>query len=963
MDFFGLVRPADQRLGARRRLIGLSVAALLLATPLVSVPMTVAGASPRQQHVTALPRAVDVRAVAMAEDAPGYRQPLRRDLPALSPRGSSRPPTSSVTATPVPLRNSEPRVAAPWPGFDEEVSFAGMADAATLGSSHPVVEPPDPWIAAGPNHVVQAVNTRLRFSSRQGVKLYEVSLASFFDEPTSEVLDSDPRILYDAIHGRWLASELSADCATGHVRLAVSDTGDPTLGWHIWDIAFPGGLPDYPGLGSSSDKVAFSANVFGWSSCSDGGFQFGEVGVIDWADILAGGSVTTTFWTEGSILTFRPAANLTADPVIHAIAEDGRSGDVLYGWITGSNKNGDAALTILDLTSGGLPAFATPPQPQDPLGTIGPQTVDSRPTDAVWQAGHLWFVSTYPHSYDGGSTYRDVVRVTEIATTGAPTPEQDFLLGDAGYDAFYGGIGLSRVGGLYVVYTESSSAAYASLIAAYQSPSAGANAITGYRVLASGLAGYTGSRWGDYVGVATDPVDPYAVWQAGEYTNTAGSWSTRVSKLTAEAPVAVKQGVHTGYKFSSSGAVTGEKTYTLAHDSGASASRRQTITNQSGTWLAISSGVWAGYWVRESSEVYLSASPIILPPTPNATFNPAVKLLFSIGTHTGYKFSASGAVTGEKTYTLANDSGSYTSARSSALINQTGTWFLVSSGVWAGYWVRASSVVYLANPSILPPTIISRSPSPGAVNIGLSPTVTAQFSEDVTGVSTTSMAISNLNDLVNLPATVTYDPVTHTATLVPSAQLVMGTYRIALSGRIKDLDANSLAWTTWTFTTAAPVAVKQGVHTGYKFSSSGAVTGEKTYTLAHDSGASASRRQTITNQSGTWLAISSGVWAGYWVRESSEVYLSASPIILPPTPNATFNPAVKLLFSIGTHTGYKFSASGAVTGEKTYTLANDSGSYTSARSSALINQTGTWFLVSSGVWAGYWVRASSVVYL
>jgi hypothetical protein len=29
------------------------------------------------------------------------------------------------------------------------------------------------------------------------------------------------------------------------------------------------------------------------------------------------------------------------------------------------------------------------------------------------------------------------------------------------------------------------------------------------------------------------------------------------------------------------------------------------------------------------------------------------------------------------------------------LSNQSGTWFYVSSGIWAGYWVRASDVVYL----------------------------------------------------------------------------------------------------------------------------------------------------------------------------------------------------------------------------------------------------------------------------
>jgi len=92
---------------------------------------------------------------------------------------------------------------------------------------------------------------------------------------------------------------------------------------------------------------------------------------------------------------------------------------------------------------------------------------------------------------------------------------------------------------------------------------------------------------------------------------------------------------------------------------------------------------------------YLTASPIILAPTPNATFSPAVKLSFAKGTYTGYQFSATGAMTAQKTYTLTVISGALTSARSSTITNQVGTWFRVSSGVWAGYWVRSSAWVHL----------------------------------------------------------------------------------------------------------------------------------------------------------------------------------------------------------------------------------------------------------------------------
>ncbi|MBA3688565.1 MAG: SH3 domain-containing protein [Chloroflexi bacterium] len=153
-------------------------------------------------------------------------------------------------------------------------------------------------------------------------------------------------------------------------------------------------------------------------------------------------------------------------------------------------------------------------------------------------------------------------------------------------------------------------------------------------------------------------------------------------------------GTHTAYQFSGTGAVTAAKSFTLQNGSSAPVNTRVSITNQSGTWFFVTSGVWAGYWVRQSSVSWLSTAPVPSTAAPYATFNPVVRLAFKMGTHTGYKFSSTGAMTAERTYTLSKDSSAATSVRRT-LTNQSGTWFLVTSGVWAGYWVRASDVVYL----------------------------------------------------------------------------------------------------------------------------------------------------------------------------------------------------------------------------------------------------------------------------
>jgi spore germination protein YaaH len=153
-----------------------------------------------------------------------------------------------------------------------------------------------------------------------------------------------------------------------------------------------------------------------------------------------------------------------------------------------------------------------------------------------------------------------------------------------------------------------------------------------------------------------------------------------------------------------------------------------------------------------------------------------------------------------------------------------------------------------------------------------------------------------------------------------------------------------------------------GTHTGYQFNSTGGVTAAKTYSLTKSSSAPVNTRATITNQSGTWYYVTAGAWAGYWIRQSPVSWLSTAPVAAIGGGYATFSPPRVLTFKMGTHTGYRFATFGAMTAQKTYTLLKDSGAPTTVRRT-LTNQSGTWFYVSSGVWAGYWVRASDVVFL
>jgi hypothetical protein len=84
------------------------------------------------------------------------------------------------------------------------------------------------------------------------------------------------------------------------------------------------------------------------------------------------------------------------------------------------------------------------------------------------------------------------------------------------------------------------------------------------------------------------------------------------------------------------------------------------------------------------------------PPPPGTTvYSPPETLTFAPGTYVGRKFGASGNITASKPYTLASWSGAPTSQKA-PIPNQAGNWYLITAGVWAGYWVQESAGTTLA---------------------------------------------------------------------------------------------------------------------------------------------------------------------------------------------------------------------------------------------------------------------------
>jgi hypothetical protein len=165
------------------------------------------------------------------------------------------------------------------------VGFYGLAYDSTQG-----LTPPDTVVAAGPNHVVEAVNENLFIASKanlpSGLSGTTQSFDNFFPGFThslfglSDVI-TDPSVNYDAATGKWIISILDVDLQNdkGYLNIAVSDTNDPTGGWTKFQLDLTDGhgplisgnqgltlWGDFERFGSSANAYVWTVNMFSFSS-------------------------------------------------------------------------------------------------------------------------------------------------------------------------------------------------------------------------------------------------------------------------------------------------------------------------------------------------------------------------------------------------------------------------------------------------------------------------------------------------------------------------------------------------------------------------------------------------------------------------------------------------------------------------------------------------------------------------
>ena len=394
-------------------------------------------------------------------------------------------------------------------------------------------EPPDVQVAAGPGYVVEMVNLAVRFW-RTGVgpaeQLTTERLETFYSSGADRL--TDPRVVYDTQTGRWWASISDLDAKS--IRVAVSDTSDPTGRWTFSSFRAPG-CADQPRLGLADGIVVLGADIF--QNCeSEGSPASGsELWVINKAQLLAGSTTpaVTTYGPDAGFASFTPVQSMSPTATEYVVSVNEPTSRVAHVLaVTGVPP---APVSVTEVATPAISRLGRPPFAAQPsvngLASPGLDTNDDRVLDSVWQNGKLWFAANGGCVPPGDTLIRSCARIVELATP-AMTVASDVDLTVSGANLLYPALRPDANGDLVIVYGESGLDVEPETVVVARTAD---GTFTQPVVVAQSASPYLGDRYGDYFGAAADPTDPATVWVAGESgTDIAGGrgWSTDVASVT-----------------------------------------------------------------------------------------------------------------------------------------------------------------------------------------------------------------------------------------------------------------------------------------------------------------------------------------------------------------------------------------------------------------------------------------------
>lgn len=419
-------------------------------------------------------------------------------------------------------------------------NFAGIADTG--------LPPADCALAAGPQHVLVAVNSSVAvYAKTGGAPLLQHTLTAWFSNVVGQAKIFDPRALYDQHADRWvlLAVALSVNTNESWFLLSVSRSSDPLGGW--WNYRLDATLDgasrtanwaDYPGLGVDPQALYITANMFRFN----GGFQYAKIRAVPKAGVYSGGAAAFRDFIrlvneDGSpSYTVQPCHTFGAPQVQYFVSSyfpnpSRPFADRLSLWAL-TNPLTAPALVRRTVPTG---SYALPPDAPQKGSPVPLDTGDVRILNAVFRGGSVWTVLTSRYNWGDGANVA-VPHWFQINPTSGQLVQQG-IFGAPKLHYYYPAIQPDGNGNVALVFSRSSSSEYASTFYAARQATDPVGQLQPSVPLKLGTAPYVHvdgnnrNRWGDYAGIGSDPVDNRTVWIYSPFVAAANKWGTWIGAV------------------------------------------------------------------------------------------------------------------------------------------------------------------------------------------------------------------------------------------------------------------------------------------------------------------------------------------------------------------------------------------------------------------------------------------------
>jgi hypothetical protein len=429
----------------------------------------------------------------------------------------------------------------------------------------------------GPNHLMVALNTQVKFQNRTGATQGPVvSLDGFWAGVTPGFPNAfDPRIAYDPFNDRWMfTAAADSNLAGSSVLIGVTQTGDPTGNWFLYRVDADSSNAcwfDFPTIGFNKDWIVVTGNMFTVSGQTCGGGV--QVYLFDKMGIYAGPPTAPHTFFPASGVTNTRVPVLTYDNTLAAIYLVRRfSGNAAggFGFLGVHKVSGPVGSeTIVELQGpSGLPRVRTPSStPNSETWSTAPagdadfcpqsgsvtriQCNDDRALSGVYRNGSVWIAQTvflpaggsptraaaqwwqFEPEVNNGAGFANLLQFGRVDdSTGVNFFAFPSIAVNSRNDALMG----------YSVFSANifASAGY-SFRAAADPPGTMQSSLT-YKAGEDTYFkdfGVGENRWGDYSNTVVDPVNDLDFWTIQEYAETPspGSlWGTWWAKVVAPNP-------------------------------------------------------------------------------------------------------------------------------------------------------------------------------------------------------------------------------------------------------------------------------------------------------------------------------------------------------------------------------------------------------------------------------------------